>query len=179
MKMKHHGEFQAKPGIYFLYNEQGLVLYIGKAINLRTRLAKHEVEHDVVHSWISFFVQHFERLNIRIRKAAQRKDVASFDRISRMIAWPLAIIESKQAIDCCYDMVDSIKSDRCSPGELDLEEIRYIRSLKPPFNYQYNGEVAQFDRRKYFPAKYLKSKALSNLVSHYTRIFAMQSLEDN
>jgi hypothetical protein len=76
-------------------------------------------------------------------------------------------------------MVDSIRSDRCSPGELDLEEIKHIRSLKPPFNYQNNGEVPESDRRKYFSASYLKSKALSNLVSHYARMFAMQTLGEN
>jgi len=177
--MKHHDEFRAEPGIYFLCNDQGLVLYVGKANNLRARLAKHEADHDVVRSWISFFDEHFERLNIRIRKAAQRRDATSFDTISRLIARPLAIIGSKQAIDCCYDAVDSIKSDRCLPGELDLEEFKHIRSLKPPFNYQYNGEVADSDRWKYFPAKYIKSKALSNLVSHYTRRFAMQTLGEN
>src|SRR5436853_6129944 len=179
VKIKHHDEFRAEPGIYFLYNKQGLVLYVGKANNLRARLAKHEADHDIVRSWISFFDEHFEHLNIRIRKAAQRTDVASFDRISRIIAWPLAIIESKQAIDCCYDTVNSIKSDTCWPGELDLEEIKHIRSLKPPFNYQYNVEVAESDRWKYFPAKYLKSKALSNLVSHHTRRLAMQTLGEN
>jgi len=177
--MKHHDEFRAEPGIYFLYNKQGLVLYIGKANNLRARLAKHDADHDLVRSWISFFDEHFERLNIRIRKAVQHADVISFETISRTIAWPLAIIESKQAIDCCYDTVDSIKSDRCSSEELDLEEIKQIRSLKPPFNYRYNDEVAESDRWKYFPAKYLKSKGLSNLVSHYTRMFAMQRLGEN
>jgi hypothetical protein len=178
-KMKHHDEFRTEPGIYFLYNKQGLVLYVGKANNLRARLAKHEADHDVVRSWISFFDEHFERLNIRVRKAAQCGDVTSFDAISRIMAWPLAIIGSKQAIDCCYDTVDSIKSDRCSPEELDLEEFKHIRSLKPSFNFQYNGEVADSDRWKYFPAKYLKSKALSNLVSHYVRRFAMQTLGEN
>ena len=177
--MKHHDEFRAEPGIYFLYNKQGLVLYIGKANNLRARLAKHDADHDDVRSWISFFDEHFERLNMRIRKAVQRADVTSFETISRTIAWPLAIIESKQAIDCCYDTVDSIKSDRCSSEELDLEEIEQIRSLKPPFNYHYNDEVAESDRWRYFPAKYLKFKGLSNLVSHYTRMFAMQTLGEN
>ena len=178
-KMKHHDEFRAEPGLYFLYNKQGLVLYVGKANNLRVRLAKHEADHDVVRSWISFFDEHFERLNIRIRIAAQRRDSKSFDSICRVIAWPLAIIQSKQAIDCCYDTVDSIKSDRCPPGELDLAEVKHIRSLKPPFNYQYNGDAAESDRWKYFPAKYLKSKALSNLVSHYVRMFAMQTPGEN
>jgi len=178
-KMKHHDEFRAEPGIYFLCNDQGLVLYVGRANNLRARLAKHEADHDVVRPWISFFNEHFECLNVRIRKAVQRTDVASFETISRMIAWPLAIIGSKQAIDCCYDTVDSIKSDRCSPGELDLEEVKQIRRLKPPFNYHYNDGVAESDRWKYFPAKYLKSKGLSNLVSHYTRMFAMQTLGEN
>ena len=177
--MKRHDEFRAEPGVYFLHNKQRLVLYVGKTNNLRARLAKHEADHDAVRSSMSFFDEHFERLNIRIRKVAQRKDVRSLDTISRIIGWPLAVIESKQAIDCCYDMVDSIRSDRCSPEELDLEEIKHIRPLKPPFNYQYNGEVPESYRRKYFSAKYLKSKAMSNLVSHYARMFAMQTLGEN
>ena len=178
-KMKHHDEFRAEPGVYFLYNKQGRVLYVGRASNLRARLAKHEADHDVVRPCIFFFDKHFERLNIRIRKAVQRTDVTSFDTISRSIGWPLAIIESKQAIDCCYDTVESIRSDRCSSEKLDLEEFKHIRSLKPPFNYQYNGEVAESDRWKYFTAKYLKSKALSNLFSHYARRFAMRTRGEN
>src|SRR5438552_2691561 len=121
-KMKHHDEFRAEPGVYFLYNKHGLVLYVGTANNPRVRLAKHEADHDVVRPWIFFLDQQCERLNIRTRKAVQRTDVTSFDTISRGIGWPLAIIESKQAIDCCYDTLESIRSDRCSSEELDLEE---------------------------------------------------------
>ena len=178
-KMKHHDEFRAEPGVYFLYNKHGLVLYVGTANNPRVRLAKHEADHDVVRPWIFFLDQQCERLNIRTRKAVQRTDVTSFDTISRSIGWPLAIIESKQAIDCCCDTLESIRSDRCSSEELDLEEFKHIRSLKPPFNYQYNGEVAESDRWKYFSAKYLKSKALSNLFSHYARRFAMRTVGEN
>src|SRR5437867_12446065 len=101
-KMKHHDEFRAEPGLYFLYNDQGLVLYVGRANNLRARLAKHEADHDVVRPWISSFNQHFERLNVRIRKAVQRTDVASFETIAWMAAWPCAIIGPTHSVDCSY-----------------------------------------------------------------------------
>ena len=32
-----------KPGLYYLYDEQGRLLYIGKAVNLRYRLRQHQM----------------------------------------------------------------------------------------------------------------------------------------
>ncbi len=174
--MRNYGEFANHPGIYFFYNKEGRILYVGKANSLRARLAQHEAGYDIVDSWISFFDQHFEMLNTRIRDAAKHMDGALFDRISKAIAWPLAIIESTLAIDCAYGIVDLIEVDHCSPPELDQREIMYIQLLKPPFNYQYNTDLAGSERWKYYPKDYLKSKALSKLFSHHNRFFAMRTL---
>src|SRR5437899_2672232 len=79
--------------------------YVGEANNLRARLRKHEPDHEPVSSWISFFDEHFELLNVRLKKAARCKDAKSLDKICSIIGWPLSLIDSTQAIDCCYDIV--------------------------------------------------------------------------
>lgn len=173
--MSHH-DFPAEPGICTFFNKQGQVLYVGRASNLQTRLAKHKADYDHVKSWISFFDEHYELLNSRIMEAVRGKHVRSFDRICRSIGFPLAMIESTQVIDCCYDRIDSIKTNACAPEELDLEEAKKIRSLKPPFNLQGNRDIAASERSKFLPANYLRTIAMSNLLAHYSRIFAMQSV---
>jgi hypothetical protein len=164
------------PGIYFLHSMDGCLLYVGKASNVRARIEHHKANYDIVKPWLSFFDHHFETLNFRIWEAVKKLDDVSFQALSALIAWPLAIIDSTLAIDCAFGSVDMITTEGCFPEELNWKECTYIRLLKPPFNYQYNKDLAGFERWKYFPRDYLKSKALSNLMSHHSRILTMRML---
>lgn len=175
--MIHLGEIAPEPGIYLFHNREGHVLYVGKLDNIRARLRQHKANYDSVRSWIRFFDQQFENLNIRIREASKQADSSLLDKLSRIIAWPLAIIESILAIDCAYESVDVVNIDPCPHKELDRREFACIRSLKPPFNYQYNNELPGSERWKYYPRDYLKTRALSKLLSHHTRILGMRMLD--
>ena len=175
--MMHLGEIAPEPGIYFFHNKEGHVLYVGKSNNLRARLRQHKANYDAVKSWICFFDQQFENLNVRIRDAHKQAASTSLDKLSGIIAWPLALIESTLAIDCACESIDAVNVDQCPPEELDRKEFVYVRSLKPPFNYQYNNELPSSERWKYYPRDYLKTKALSKLLSHRNRMLAMRMLD--
>ncbi|HVH14945.1 MAG TPA: GIY-YIG nuclease family protein [Candidatus Angelobacter sp.] len=174
--MRNLDQINNETGIYFLHNKEGCLLYAGKATSTRARLRQHERNYHIVKSWLSFFDLHFENLNLRIREAARQSDEDAFNTLSARIAWPLALINSTLAIDCAFGSVDTIKIEKCLPQELDQKECVYVQSLRPPFNYQYNTYVPDSLRWKYFPRDYLKSKALSNLHSHYNRLLTMQRL---
>jgi hypothetical protein len=72
--MIHLREIATESGIYTFHDKDGHVLYVGKANNLRARLRQHEANNELVKSWISFFDQEFEKLNIRIKKAFEQAD---------------------------------------------------------------------------------------------------------
>ena len=164
------------PGRYFLHNVDGCLLYAGKASNVRARIEQHKANYCIVKSWLLFFGHHFETLNFRIREAAEELDDVSFQALSAYIPWPLAMIDSTLAIDCAFGSVDMITAEKCLLEQLNWKEYSNIRSLKPPFNYQYNQDLAGCERRKYFHGDYLKSKSLSNLLSHHIRILTMRML---
>jgi len=176
--MIHLQEIAPEPGIYLLHDKEEHILYVGRANNLRVRLRQHEANYDIVKPWMCFFDEQFENLNLRIKEASDQEDGARFDKISRIIGWPLAMIDSMPAIDCVYGSVDAAHTIQCPVEELDRKESDYIASLRPPFSYQRNNDLPDSERRKHWPQDYVRSKALCKLLLHCSRELTLRMPEE-
>ena len=52
-----------KSGVYFLYQESGILVYIGKALYLSKRVPKHDLDKD--YSYLAYELCHWSRARVR------------------------------------------------------------------------------------------------------------------
>lgn len=140
-----------KSGIYYFYDENDVLLYIGKAENFRERMRKHMNEHEEYADYFKII----ENLNEDTIAKLSDKD---FDRYS----WAESLYGgSKQAIDQELHQVKRIGFEEDSSESLRQKEKELILKFKPPFNKESDSEEYQFIQGRFWQIR--------NLFVHETR----------
>lgn len=107
------------PGIYFLYDKNGKILYIGKACNVRQRISRHMK----IHLDFSLLLSKLDKI-----KELSDKEVW-------ILKYKMLNTWSKQPIDVVFNEVNEIKYKLVKKGDLRKVEKEYIENMSPPFNW--------------------------------------------
>jgi len=137
-----------KSGIYYFFDNNEKLLYIGKAQNFRERMRMHLKEHDEY----SEYYKSVENVN---KEVFEKMSEAEFQRIS----WDESLLGgTKQHIDQVLNLVRRIEFEEHPSQNLSLVEKELIERCKPPFNKESNSDEYRALKERFWKIRNLLVK---------------------
>jgi len=118
-----------KSGIYFLFDKNNQLLYIGKAVSLHFRLIEHVDSYRKHEEGKKFLSNVFNKYSIPEMLKFDTAQQNSFDMANSMYTKCIVI-------DKILNRVKKVKIEEYREEENEQKEKELIQSLKPPFNSQ-------------------------------------------
>lgn len=156
-----------KTGIYYFYDKDDHVLYIGKAVNIRNRIRNHLRNFQIM----SKFKKGIELCDLFIEKYNQGNyDNSLYEEIIDFeveLRYSLAFHFKPVNIDYVFDIVDHVGIIEMVKEKIKEFEEMEISRLSPPYNFQsmnvlYNeAEEKYWEFSTYFGKKFEEVKRLA------------------
>ncbi|WP_298153451.1 exonuclease domain-containing protein [Flavobacterium sp.] len=173
-------QLPAKPGVYYFYNEARKVIYVGKAINIKKRVASHFTGHSItpqrqhflrdIHG-ISFEVCATELMALLLECTEIKKLWPTYNRALKRFEAKFGLYEYEARSGYRYLAIGKVgKFQRCIESFNTIHEgINLLRSLSEQFDIDHR--FCKYCLPQVFePFHHIDSEVLPNVAQHNAQI---------